>query len=139
QVSVMTNKNINIGLLGFGMVGQVFHAPIVSAVCGLKLSKLKSKRPESIDMAKELCPGTTVVCDTSSVLQDTEIELVIVATTNATHFELAKAALQAGKHVVVEKPFAVTSNEANELIELARSKRKLLTVYQNRRWDSDFR
>ncbi|MCP2045770.1 Gfo/Idh/MocA family oxidoreductase [Pontibacter sp. HSC-36F09] len=135
----MTNKPINTALLGFGMAGRVFHAPIVSAVGGLKLSKIKANRPESIALAKKLYPDTTVVGDTSTVLQDPEIDLVIVATTNATHFELAKAALQAGKHVVVEKPFTVTSKEATELIELARAERKLLTVYQNRRWDSDFR
>ncbi|MBX0335016.1 Gfo/Idh/MocA family oxidoreductase [Pontibacter sp. HSC-14F20] len=135
----MMQQKISVGLLGFGMAGRVFHAPIVSAIGGLRLSKIKANRPESIALAKQLYPDTTVVSDTSPVLEDPEIELVIVATTNATHFELAKAALQAGKHVVVEKPFTVTSKEANELIELARAERKLLTVYQNRRWDSDFK
>ncbi|SIT80118.1 Predicted dehydrogenase [Pontibacter indicus] len=136
---LMTNRTINIGLLGFGMAGRVFHAPIVSAVDGLKLSKIKATRSESIALARVLYPDAAVVTDTSSVLEDPEIDMVIVATANDTHFELAKAALQAGKHVVVEKPFTVTSSEASELIELAKSQGRLLTVYQNRRWDSDFR
>lgn len=135
----MTNKTVNIGLLGFGTAGRVFHAPIASAVEGLKLSKIKANRPESIALARQLYPDAAVVSNTTSVLEDEAIDLVIVATTNDTHYSLAKAALLAGKHVVVEKPFAVTSAEAGELIELARSKGKLLTVYQNRRWDSDFK
>ncbi|PVY38717.1 oxidoreductase [Pontibacter virosus] len=135
----MTNKTLNIGLLGFGTAGRVFHAPILSAVDGLKLSKIKANRPESIALARQLYPEADIVSDTTSVLEDEAIDLVIVATTNDTHYSLAKAVLEAGKHVVVEKPFTVTSEEASELIELAHSKGKLLTVYQNRRWDSDFR
>ncbi|GGF99117.1 oxidoreductase [Pontibacter amylolyticus] len=135
----MTSKPINIALLGFGTAGRVFHAPIASAVEGLKLSKIKANRPESIALARQLYPDAAVVSETTSVLEDEAIDLVIVATTNDTHYSLAKAALEAGKHVVVEKPFTVTSEEANELIELGRQKGKLLTVYQNRRWDSDFK
>lgn len=136
---VMIHKTIRIGLLGFGMAGRVFHAPFISVVPGLELNKIKANRPESIDLAKKLYPDTSVVNDAVHILQDPEIDLVIVATTNDTHFDLAKAALQAGKHVVVEKPFTVTSGQADELISLAREKGKLLTVYQNRRWDSDFK
>ncbi len=133
------HKKINIGLLGFGMAGRVFHAPIVSAVPGLHLARIKANRPESIALARELYPVAEVVSDTDAVLQHADIDLVVVATANDTHFELAKAALQAGKHVVVEKPFTITSEQADELIDLAREKQKVLTVYQNRRWDSDFR
>lgn len=135
----MQNKTIPIGLLGFGMAGRVFHAPFISAVEGLKLYKIKANRPASIDLAKKLYPATEVVSDTVAILEDETIDLVIVATTNETHYSLAKAALEAGKHVVVEKPFTVTSEEATELINLAKQKGKLLTVYQNRRWDSDFK
>lgn len=135
----MTNKPIHIGLLGFGMAGRVFHAPIISVVEGIKLRKIKANRPESIALANRLYPDAEVVPETGSVLEDETVDLVIVATTNDTHYNLAKAALEAGKHVVVEKPFTVTSEEASELIELAQQKGKLLTVYQNRRWDSDFK
>jgi scyllo-inositol 2-dehydrogenase (NADP+) len=133
------NNTLHIGLLGFGMAGRVFHAPIISVLPGLKLSKIRAGRAESIALAKELYPEAEVVMRDSDILQDETIDLVIVATTNDTHYDLAQAALQAGKHVVVEKPFTVTSGQASELIELARQQNKVLTVYQNRRWDSDFR
>jgi scyllo-inositol 2-dehydrogenase (NADP+) len=139
QAPTKVNKVLHVGLLGFGMAGRVFHAPIVSAVPGLQLSKIKANRPESVELARQLYPTAEVVSEASHVLQDLNIDLVIVATTNDTHFELAKAALQAGKHVVVEKPFTITSEQAGELISIARDKQKVLTVYQNRRWDSDFK
>jgi scyllo-inositol 2-dehydrogenase (NADP+) len=133
------DKTVKIGLLGFGMAGRVFHAPIINCVAGLQLSKIRAGRPDSVTLAKATYPSAEVVPDDQSILEDDGIDLVIVATTNDTHYDLAKAALQAGKHVVVEKPFTVTSGQASELIELARQQNKVLTVYQNRRWDSDFR
>jgi scyllo-inositol 2-dehydrogenase (NADP+) len=135
----MMNKTLQVGLLGFGMAGRVFHAPIISGLSGLQLSKIRAGRPESIALAMATYPEAEVVTDDATILQDESIDLVIVATTNETHYDLAKAALQAGKHVVVEKPFTVTSEQATVLIELAQQKGKLLTVYQNRRWDSDFK
>ena len=133
------NESLHIGLLGFGMAGRVFHAPFISALPGLMLNKIRAGRPESIALAKKSYPEAEVVTDDAAILQDETIDLVIVATTNETHYALAKAALEAGKHVVVEKPFTVTSEQAGELIELARQQNKILTVYQNRRWDSDFK
>ncbi|MBD1396163.1 Gfo/Idh/MocA family oxidoreductase [Pontibacter sp. JH31] len=130
---------LNVGLLGFGMAGRVFHAPIITAVEGLQLRKIRAGRPESVALAQERYPQAEVVPDDQCILQDDTIDLVVVATTNSTHFSLAKAALMAGKHVIVEKPFTVTSAEASELMALAKSQNKLLTVYHNRRWDSDFR
>jgi scyllo-inositol 2-dehydrogenase (NADP+) len=135
----MTQKILNVGLLGFGMAGRVFHAPIINAVPGLRLKKIRAGRPESVALAQERYPEAAVVPDDQSILGDDSIDLVIVATTNATHYSLAKAALLAGKHVVVEKPFTVTSDQASELIALAKHQHKVLTVYHNRRWDSDFR
>lgn len=132
-------QELNIGLLGFGMAGRVFHAPVLSAVAGLKLSKIKANRLESIAFAKATYPDAVVVQEEVDIFQDDAIDLVVVATSNDTHYSLAKAALQAGKHVVVEKPFTVTSDQATELIALARYKGKILTVFQNRRWDSDFK
>ena len=130
---------LNVGLLGFGMAGRVFHAPIISAIEGLRLKKIRAGRPESIALAQAVYPGAEVVPDDQGILQDESIDLVVVATTNSTHYSLAKAALMAGKHVVVEKPFTVTSDEASELIALAKHQHKVLTVYHNRRWDSDFK
>jgi len=85
-----------------------------------------------------LYPSVEVVRDIADLLRDEAIDLVVVATPNDTHFELARQALSAGKHVVVEKPFTVTSQQAEQLIALAHERGKLLSVHQNRRWDGDF-
>ena len=133
------NKLLQVGLLGFGMSGRVFHAPFISSIPGLALKKIRANRPESIAAAQAAYPAAELVTEDKAILEDEEIDLVIVATTNATHYSLAKAALLAGKHVVVEKPFTVTSDEASELIALAKHQHRILTVYHNRRWDSDFK
>lgn len=131
-------QKVNVGLIGFGLAGRVFHAPIINSVEGFKLSKIVTSKTESILTAKELYPLAEIVPDAGNVIQDKGIELVIVATPNTSHAELAKKALLAGKHVVIEKPFTVTSEEADELIELSKKQKKILTVHHNRRWDSDF-
>lgn len=126
---------LNVGLIGYGMAGQTFHAPIISAVPGLRLKTVVERTGAK---SKEHYPWVEVVQDIQSVLNDEAIDLVVIATPNATHYELAKQALLSGKHVVVEKPFTVTSLEAKELIDLAHQKKLVLSVYQNRRWDGDF-
>ena len=133
------SKTIKVGLLGFGMSGSMFHAPFISNVPGLQLSKIRETRPENIAVANARYPEAEVVQDAKAIFEDAAIDLVVLATPNVSHLPLAKAALEAGKHVVVEKPFTVTSADADELIELAKNKGKLLTVFQNRRWDSDFK
>ncbi|MCJ8164800.1 oxidoreductase [Pontibacter sp. E15-1] len=132
-------RNIHIGLIGFGMSGQVFHAPFITNVPGLHLAKIRETRPENIALAQERYPQAEIVQDVKAIFEDAAIDLVVLATPNVSHLPLAREALNAGKHVVVEKPFTVTSAEADELTALAKSKGKLLTVYQNRRWDSDFK
>src|SRR6202000_1239499 len=135
-INVYTMQSpIKTGLLAYGMSGRVFHAPFIHAHPGFELlavverhdKKAGSRYPEiiSYDQTKEL-------------LNDNEIELIIVNTPNNTHFDLAKRSLQAGKHVLVEKPIAATVAEVKELYDLAREVGKHLMVYQNRRWDSDF-
>lgn len=133
------NQPINVGLLGFGMAGRTFHAPFISNVLGLHLKKIKANREESIALARTRFPEAEVVPSEDDIFSDASIDLVVIATANPTHYPLAKAALQAGKHVLVDKPFTITSAEAEELIALAKEKQKVLTVYQNRRWDSDFK
>ncbi|MFD2244847.1 oxidoreductase [Pontibacter ruber] len=130
---------IHVGLLGFGMAGRLFHAPFIANAPGLKLTKIKANRPESISLANQQYPEAQVVSTEQAIFEDSDIDLVVVATANPTHYALAKAALQAGKHVLVDKPFTITSTEADELIALAKEKQRVLTVYQNRRWDSDFK
>ena len=126
---------IGVAVIGFGLAGRVFHAPFVSAVPGLKLRAIVQRRG---DEAAEAYPGVTVLRSVEEALRDAEVKLVVVATPNETHFELAKQALEAGKHVVIDKPFAPTSAGARELIELARSKGLVLAPFHNRRWDGDF-
>lgn len=133
------SKTINIGLIGFGMAGRTFHAPIIAGVAGLQLKKIRETREVNIAVARDLYPEATVVDDVKAIFTDDSIDLVVIASSNTSHAPLAKEALLADKHVLVEKPFTVTSAEADELLELARRQNRILTVYQNRRWDSDFK
>jgi predicted dehydrogenase len=126
---------VKTGLMAYGMSGRVFHAPFIHAHPGFELSAVVERHEKK--MAKRY-PGITSYDQTADLLNDKEIELIIVNTPNNTHFDLAKKSLQAGKHVLVEKPIAATIAEVKELYDLAREARKHLMVYQNRRWDSDF-
>lgn len=132
-------QTIHVGLLGFGMAGRLFHAPFITNVPGLQLKKIRANRPESINLAQQRYPEAEIVATDQAVFDDPAVDLVVIATANPTHYSLAKAALLAGKHVLVDKPFTITTAEADELIALAKEKQKLLTVYHNRRWDSDFK
>jgi predicted dehydrogenase len=118
------------------MSGKVFHAPLISAHDGFSLVKIVQRRG---DEAHKAYPGTTVVRSVDEVFSDPYIELVVVNTTNDTHFDFTGRALKAGKHVVVEKPFTHTVADGQRLIDLASRQKKVLSVFQNRRWDSDFR
>ena len=126
---------INAGLVGYGLAGSVFHAPLIGSVPQLRLSKVVTSRRDQI--ANDL-PGVAAVADIQEVLDDPFIDVLVIASPSANHFEHAAAALQAGKHVVVDKPFATTAREADELIALAESQGLILTVFQNRRWDGDY-
>lgn len=126
---------INVGLVGYGLSGAVFNAPLIAAVPDLRLTAVLSSRPEAVH--RDL-PEAQVVSTIDHLLADESIGLVVLASPNDTHYDYARRALEAGKHVVVEKPFTVTSAEADALITLARQQNLLLTVFQNRRWDSDF-
>jgi predicted dehydrogenase len=126
---------IRAGLVGFGMGGRVFHAPLLSSVEGLELAAVMER---STDKAAERYPGITVYRSLDAMLADKSLGLFVVATPNATHYELAKQILSAGRNVVVDKPMTLTSAEAAELIGLAKKHKTLLAPFHNRRWDSDF-
>jgi len=128
-------RTVQVGVIGFGLGGRVFHAPIISAVPGLQLNAIVER---SGDSARAAYPGVKVLRSVDELLAIDSIELVVVTTPNTTHLELARKCLQAGKHVVVDKPFAPTYAEAAELVAVAQKYGKLITVYQNRRWDGDF-
>ncbi|GGA62574.1 oxidoreductase [Edaphobacter acidisoli] len=129
------SREIGVAVIGFGLAGQVFHAPFVSAVPGLKLEAIVQRKG---DAAAKAWPNARILRSVEEALGDSTIQLVVVGTPNETHFELAKQALQAGKHVVIDKPFTATSVEARELADLARAKGLVLVPFHNRRWDGDF-
>lgn len=133
------STNIRTAIIGYGLSGRVFHAPFIDVVEGYDLTKISTSRPESIAMIEDRYPITTVVPDGKSIIDDPEIDLVIVTSPNTDHFRWSREALLAGKHVVVEKPFTVNVEEADELIEIAQRQQKILTVYHNRRFTSDTR
>ncbi|MFT4203550.1 MAG: oxidoreductase [Chitinophagaceae bacterium] len=133
------DTNIGVGLIGFGMAGELFHAPFIHNVEGFSLRKIRTANPENIRKAQHQYPDAEVVGDSEFIFQDDGLQLVVIATSNTSHFELAKKALETGKNVVVDKPFTITTEEADELIALAKEKDLLLSVYQNRRWSSDFK
>lgn len=129
---------VNVALIGFGISGQVFHGPIICSVHGLNLKKIYTTSSEKREKALKEYEGVEVVNDLNKIWLDEDIDLVVVATPNTQHYEFTKIALNHGKHVVVEKPFTISSKEAEELIELSKEKNLVLSVYHNRRWDSDF-
>lgn len=135
----MVQEPIKVGLIGYGMGGRVFHAPVIESVPALWLHRVVETKPENICHVQEKYPDVKVVSTADEIFSDSEIELVVVATPNTSHYDLAKRGLKHGKHVVVEKPFTITTDEADQLIALANSVNKVLTVHHNRRWDSDFR
>ena len=126
---------VNVGLIGYGLAGAVFHAPLICAEPGLQLAAVVSRRAEQI--AQEL-PGVAALADPQTLFEDPAIELVVIATPNDSHADLAARALKAGKHVVVDKPFTIHSRDADALIALAEQQQRLLSVFHNRRWDADF-
>jgi len=126
---------LGVGLVGYGFAGRTFHAPVLAGVPGLRLAAVASS-----DAAKVHAdwPDVPVHADPADLFARADVDLVVVATPNDSHHALARAALLAGKHVVVDKPFTQTLAEAQDLAALARTTNCVLSVFQNRRWDGDF-
>jgi len=131
----VAEREIGVGVIGYGLGGRVFHAPFVSAVPGLKLVSIMTSKA---DQPAKLYPSTRITPNLNDLLTDKSIGLIVVSTPNETHFDLASRALNAGKHVVIDKPFAPTSQQARNLIDLANSKSLHVVPFHNRRWDGDF-
>jgi len=123
------------GLLAYGMSGRVFHGPFISTNPHFKFKAAVERSKKTVN---ERYPDVISYNSLEELLADPEIELVIVNTPSYTHFSLAKQALEAGKHVLIEKPAAAQASEVKELFDLGRSRQKHVMIYQNRRWDSDF-
>jgi predicted dehydrogenase len=126
---------IEVGLVGFGLAGRAFHAPVIRAVPGLHLAAIVQR---SGTEAAEKYPDVRIVRSLGELLSIKEIRLIVIATPNETHYPFARQCLEAGRDVVVDKPFTTTLEEAISLVQFAKSANRLLTVYQNRRYDGDF-
>jgi len=116
----------------------VFHIPFIGLTKNLVLHSIVQRSPKAGDSAAEDYPDVKHHTSVEPLFQDPDVDVVIISTPPNTHFNLAKSALENGKHVLVEKPFVPTSAEARELVAIARQQKRVLCVYQNRRWDSDF-
>jgi scyllo-inositol 2-dehydrogenase (NADP+) len=126
---------IHVGVIGFGLAGKSFHAPLVDAVERLKLAAIVTSRRGEV---ADAFPGVAVVPTAEALIADPSIDLIVIATPNELHAPLAKAGLEAGKHVVIDKPFAVDPADGAALIELSAARGLVLSVFHNRRWDADF-
>ena len=127
--------SIKTGIVGYGKAAKVFHAPLIKSVKSLELYSVVER---SSDDALQQYPNVEVFRSFKEILKDDKTELLIITTPNHLHFSMAQEALSAGKHVVIDKPFTVTFEEANKLIRLADDLDLKLSVFQNRRWDGDF-
>jgi len=126
---------IRVGVIGFGFVSKTFHVPLLKATDGYRITAVSSSRPGDVS---GVLPDVEVVSDPKVLAMHPDIDLVVIASPNETHALLAEAAMGAGRNVVVDKPFTITVEEARHLATVAREKDVVLSVFQNRRWDSDF-
>lgn len=126
---------IRTGLIGYGFSGSTFHAPVINAVSNIEITHVASSNPDKVNAQ---LPKAEVMNKAEDLCRHPDIDLVIITTPNTTHYPLAKKALENDKHVVLEKPFVPSLQEAEELTSIAETKDLILSVYHNRRWDSDF-
>ncbi|MCA3825834.1 MAG: Gfo/Idh/MocA family oxidoreductase, partial [Burkholderia sp.] len=126
---------LRIGLMGFGFAGATFHAPVIATSGRTEVAAIATGQP---DRAQAAYPGARVVPDLDTLLGLDDIECVVIATPNDTHFTLARQVLEAGRHVVVDKPVTLTADEALALARLANARSRLFAPFHNRRWDGDF-
>jgi predicted dehydrogenase len=135
STAVASKSPIRVGVIGFGFVSKTFHVPLLKATAGYKITAVSSSRPDDV---RAVLSDVDVVSDPKVLAAHPDVDLVVVASPNETHAPLAELAMRAGRNVVVDKPFTITVEEARRLAAVAREKNVLLSVFQNRRWDSDF-
>ena len=133
----MSEKNIRVGLLAYGAIGDE-HNQAIKATPGLSLAAVCDTNPERLKVALAISPDAKTFTDADQMIASGDIDLVVISTPPNSHYLWAKKALNANLNVVLEKPMALTTEQCDELIALAKAKEKLLVVYQNRRYDSDF-
>ena len=133
----MKNSDIRVGLLAYGAIGHEHNLAVQNTI-GLELSTVCDTNPERVAAALALAPRAATFSDATAMLDSGLLDLVVISTPPNSHFQWAKASLLRGIHVVLEKPMALTFEQCDELIEIAASKKLMLVVYQNRRFDADF-
>ena len=126
---------IQVGIVGFGFVSKTFHIPLLQATDGYRITAISSSHADDV---RAMLPDVEVVSDPKKLAAHPDLDLVVIASPNATHAPLADAAMRAGHNVVVDKPFTITAKEARRLAATAKKSGLVLSVFQNRRWDSDF-
>ncbi|GAC1455655.1 MAG: oxidoreductase [Gemmatimonadaceae bacterium] len=131
----MLNPPIRVGLIGFGFVSKTFHVPLLKATDGYRITTVSSSHPADV---KAILPDVNVVSDPKALATHQDVDLVVIAAPNETHAPLTELAMRAGHNVVTDKPFTITVDEARHLAAVAAETGVLLSVFQNRRWDSDF-
>lgn len=130
---------LNVGLIGYGLGGMAFHAPFISTTPGLRLAAVMTSDPTRRHAVEERYPHATVVPDLDALLALTpKLDLIAISSPNATHAPLARAVIAAGRHVVVDKPFAATAAEVRDIGALATAAGVMAIPFQNRRWDGDY-
>ncbi|AKC80816.1 oxidoreductase [Xanthomonas arboricola] len=128
-------KPFNLAVVGYGYVGRTFHAPLIAGTAGLALHSVVSSKPQQVQAD---FPDVAVLADLETALADPALDAVVLATPNQTHAPFALQALAAGKHVLVDKPFALDAAQAREVVAAAAAAGRIVSVFQNRRWDADF-
>jgi predicted dehydrogenase len=126
---------LKIGLMGYGFAGQTFHAPVIAHCAGVALAAIATGQPER---ARADFPESAIVADLDALIALDDVECVVIATPNDTHFDLARRVLTGGKHVLVDKPVTLSAAEARELAALAAAQGLVFAPFHNRRWDGDF-
>lgn len=134
-ISFVMSTVIQVGLVGFGLSGRYFHAPFLLVNPRFHLKKIASSRPDAV---RAFDASIEWVATADELFADPSIDLVFICSPNETHVDYARRALEHNKHVVIEKPFALSEQDARQLLELAQQQGRVATAYQNRRWDSDF-
>ena len=132
------DKSINVGIIGYGLSAKVFHIPFINHSPDFNLYGIVQRTPKAGDDASKDWPDAKIYRSTDDLFSDNAVDLVVISTAPISHYDLAKKAMEKGKNVLVEKPFVPTEREARSLVEIARGRGVVLTVYQNRRWDGDF-
>jgi predicted dehydrogenase len=132
------SQQARVGIVGFGFGGRYFHAPFIASVDGLELAAIVTGSADRASQARALYPNAAIVGTVDELLDRTDVDIVVVTTPNRVHHEIAMQSIARGRHVVIDKPMAMSVKQAESIIRAAEQQGVVLSVFQNRRWDGDF-